>query len=446
LISFLSFAIPLALYLAWPSAMWNFDGVACAAALELGWPLYFFHANHLLYGFLGFAFWQLVGLHLGLSRALPALQFFTSLVAALGLVGVYRLLQKLLKNEMSSLLLTLGLSVTAAFWVWSVEAQVYALGFFPLSWATYILFDSRSENKYLWVGLLHGGAVLGHVMHVMWTVPAIYWMWGNTKAIRQYGVTLALATVLPYAFVLSFVVIPGRDLAHILIWLKGSAGLTPDRHWAWHSPGWVGPWQWLHSTVPALWGSFWPYGNAPVTNTVWALTAVSIILALTFLARSAKTDDRRMIRFSTFWLASYGLLLSTWEPATLCYRMTDIIPLGILFALAMRTWRVPVQILLACLFLTSTFAVNLTTRILPMHEVGRNSTYQETLSLSKISPPNSLYITPGGAPWIYLLYFTGRTAWNANMYDSGRLADEITHQKTQRPVYRLEGETWKKIS
>jgi hypothetical protein len=426
--------------------MWNFDGVACAAALELGWPLYFFHANHLLYGFLGFIFWKAVGMPLGLARALPALQFFTSLVAALGLVGLYRVLLSVLKSSVCSLLLTLGFATTAAFWVWSIEAQVYALGFFPLAWATYILLESESKMKYIVVGLLHAGAVLGHVMHAMWTVPAIYWMWGNTKAIRQYGVMLALATILPYALVLSFVVIPGRDLAHILIWLKGSAGLTPDRSWAWHSPGWIGPWQWLHSTVPTLWGSFWPYGNVPVTRTVWILSAISIIVVLTFLVRSAKTEDRRTFRFSVIWIAAYGVLLSTWEPATLCYRMSDIIPLGVLFALGLKTWRAPVQTVFASLFLASTLAVNLTTRILPMHDAGRNTTYQETLTLSKISPPNTLYITPGGAPWIYLLYFTGRTAWNANMYDPERLADEIGRQKNQRPVYRLEGASWKKVS
>src|SRR5260221_1232384 len=124
MISFLAFSLPLALYWAYPSALWNFDGVACAAALELGNPFYLFHANHLLYGFLGYGFWKLIGSPLGLIRALPALQFFTSLLAALGLLGLYRLLLALLKNNVSALLLTCGLSVTAAFWVWSVEAQV----------------------------------------------------------------------------------------------------------------------------------------------------------------------------------------------------------------------------------------------------------------------------------------------------------------------------------
>ena len=51
--------------------MWNFDGVACAAALELGNPIYYFHANHLLYGFFGALFWKAVQ-PLHVDRALPA--------------------------------------------------------------------------------------------------------------------------------------------------------------------------------------------------------------------------------------------------------------------------------------------------------------------------------------------------------------------------------------
>jgi hypothetical protein len=445
MISFLSFAVPLALYLAWPSAMWNFDGVACAAALELGWPIFLFHANHLLYGFLGCAFWKVAGLPFGMARALPALQLFTSLIAALGLVGLYRALQSVLKNNISAHLLTLGLAVTAAFWVWSVEAQVYALGFLPIAWATTILFKNEGENKFVWVGLLHAGAVLGHLMHVLWAVPALYWMWGKPKAIRQYLVTLFLATAIPYALVLAFVVAPRHDLFHILIWLKGSAGLTPDRSWAWHSAGWTGPWQWLKSTLPAFWGSFWPYENTLVKPVIWILTAVSMGLALLFLMRSASERGERAARFSWIWLGTYALFLSTWEPATLCYRMTDIVPLGILFALGLKKTRAPIQILLTTLFLGCTLTVNLASRILPMHDAGANKVYQETLSLSKISPSNSLYITQGGPSWIYLLYFTGRTAWNANAFPPGKLEEEIRRQKHTRPVYMQDGASWKKV-
>jgi hypothetical protein len=134
LIPFLAFILPLGLYVAFPSTMWNFDGVACAAALELGNPVFYFHSNHLLYGFLGVGFWKLTSL-MGLHRALPALQLFTSLLSVGGLLGVYQCILRLLQDRWLALGIVLSVSVTAVLWVWSVEAQVYALGFLGICWA-----------------------------------------------------------------------------------------------------------------------------------------------------------------------------------------------------------------------------------------------------------------------------------------------------------------------
>ncbi len=445
MISFLSFALPLALYLAWPSTLWNFDGVACATALEIGNPFYFFHANHLLYGFLGYGFWKFVGLPCGLTRSLPALQLFTSLLAALGLVAVHWLARSILKNKVSALVLTVGLSVTAAFWVWSVEAQVYTLGFFPLAWATYVLLEYVGAQKYVWIGLLHAAAVLGHLMHFLWAIPALYWMWGHPNAIRHYLKVLFLATMIPYALVLALVIAPKHDFAHVLIWLKGSAGLTPDRAWAWHFSGKTGAWRWFQSTASVFWGSFWPYGGIQVTAALWVLAGISILLFAVFLVRSWENRHEKTWWFSWIWLAVYGLFLSTWEPQTLCYRIPDIIPLGILFALGLKTWRAPLQILMSALWLGTTLALNLSTRILPMHQIERNLVYQDTLSLSKRSPPRSLYITQGGLSWIYLLYFMGRTAWNANAIDVGDLKKAIDRVKRNRPVYLQKGASWQRV-
>jgi hypothetical protein len=453
LIAFLAFAFPLMFYLGFPSSMWNFDGVACAAALELGQPAYYFHANHLIYGFLGFLFWKGIAAPLGMSKALPALQLFTSLLASAGLMGLFRLLQPLLKHKWSALLLTSSLAVTATFWVWSIEAQVYTLGFLALAWASFILLHHQSRRKYIYVGILQGAAVLGHLMHVLWTIPALYWMVDECrhlhisvhKVLRQYVASLGLVTLVPYILVVVLVIAPGRDLNRIAIWLKGSAGLTQDRHWAWHWSGWSGPWIWLRSTLPAIWGSFWPYGTTRVTPPMWILTMLSIILFVTLLVRGWGERSDRLSRFSCLWLGVYGILLSTWEPSTLCYRMTDILPLGILLALGLRTWRAPIQVLLVSLMLVSTLTLNLFTRIIPMHRTEQNATYQDTLSLSRITPANSLYVANNSLTWLYLLYFTGRTAWYTRSFEPNRLEAGIMRQKHSRPVYVQTESSWRQI-
>jgi len=446
LIGLLAFLLPLTLFLGFPSTLWNFDGVACAAALELGQPAYFFHANHLIYGFLGFFFWKWLCAPLGIARALPALQLFTSFLSAAGLVGLYRFCTTILQDRRIALGLTLSLATTAAFWVWSLEAQVYALGFLALVWATVVLFRLSGPQKYVWTGTLHGMAILGHQMHLLWIVPAVFWIRQEPdfqrRNLARYLGTLVAVVLIPYMLVLAFVIAPGRDFFHILSWLKGSAGLTPDHHWAWHFPGWAGPWIWLKSTAPALWGSFWPYGKASVSMGLWAMTAVSALITLFLLLRAAREFHERMVVFALLWLGVYGLFLSTWEPATLCYRMTDIIPLGILMAIGLKSMKTAVQGVLIGLLLVATVSVNLATRIGPMRRVEENTLYQETLALSKMTSPGSLYITEGGMSWIYLLYFSGRTAWNKHSWDPRRLNEEILKQKKSRPVYVQTGSSW----
>src|SRR4029077_7728860 len=91
--------------------------------------------------------------------------------------------------------------------------------------------------------------------------------------------------------------------------------------------------------------------------------------------------------FSVLWLAIYGIFFWTWEPATECYRMTDVVPLAILMALGLPFWRTVSnqRIFLGILFLAP-LTLNLTTRILPMHDASQNAVYQEITTLTTNTP------------------------------------------------------------
>jgi hypothetical protein len=240
------------------------------------------------------------------------------------------------------------------------------------------------------------------------------------------------------------VIAPGRDPGRILTWIKGSAGLTPDRSWSWHSAGWIGFWLWFKSTAPALWGNFWPYGTTRVGVGVDLLAAASIMCFLGLVIRGSRQSEK-MTRFAWLWIGVYGLFLSTWEPQTVCYRMTDIIPIGILLAFGLRDLKRSTQKIVATFLVLSTFTLNLTTRILPMHDAAQNKAYQETLSLSKITSPNSLYLTHGGLLWIYLPYFAGREAWNVTSFPPEALGLEVAREKRSRTVYSEQGSGWGKV-
>jgi hypothetical protein len=328
------------------------------------------------------------------------------------------------------------------FWVWSVEAQVYALGLLAISWATYWLFNGEDSRKWLRVGLLHAGAALGHVIHILWIVPALYWLWiegpaARRQNLRRYLIPLVLGVAIPYSLVIGGLVLPGHlQDRWPMKWLMGSAALNPNSVFQWHASGWNGPLVWALTTLKVFWGSFWPY-QTDVPAWGWALTLISGLPLAALLGLSLhEQKDRRWV-FCMLWLAVYGIFFWTWEPATECYRMTDLIPLGILMAFGLKTLkRAAPYAVLTVLFL-SFFALNLRTRIYPMQDARRNTLYQETLALANATPDQSLYLTAGQTPWIYLLYFSGRTAWNLHSLqrDPLRLESEVARGVSTRPVF-----------
>jgi hypothetical protein len=411
---FLAAAIPLAFYLAWPSTFWNFDGVACAAALELGNPVYFFHAQHLTYGFFGFLFWKLLA-PIGMTRALPALQIMNSFVAASALYFLWRLIKTLSGDAKLALILSSAAGVTAAFWVWSIEAQVYPLGVLGLAAASSALLAPDAKVRMKHIGFWHAFAVLGHVVHGLWIIPALYWIHREKLPLRPYLVTLIGIVGTAYGLVALFVLRPYQaGSAWFSHWVKGSLGLTADRSIAWHWPGWIGPWRWLHATPGVLWGTFWPYGGISIP---WAIHAVSvlsqILLAVFLVLLWCGRKKQPMISFAALWLGVYALFFFTWEPETLCYRVTDILPFSLLVMMGLlAVHHRGLRLALAGSWMASLMLVNGWTLAIPMHHSERNHVYQQTVALARMTPDQSLYLTNGGLTWIYLLYFTGRSAWN----------------------------------
>jgi len=114
-------------------------------------------------------------------------------------------------------------------------------------------------------------------------------------------------------------------------------------------------------------------------------------------------------------------------------------------AVGLKPLKTAAQAILIGILLTTTLSVNLATLIGPMRRPERNSLYQKTIALSKMTSPESLYITEGGTSWIYLLYFTGRTAWNRHSLAPERLNEEIARQKKVRPVYIQSGPSWEQV-
>jgi hypothetical protein len=402
-------------YLSTPSSYYNFDGVACAIAVELGDLSRLAHGNHLAYGLLGLVFdrsWRLLGYQ---GQAILSLQALDSLLGGLG-AGLFcrLLLRRLACSPAAAVTASLGLAFSYAYWFWSLEAQVYMLG------AVFMILaadEAFSVSPRPWaVGLWQACAVLGHVGHLMFA-PTAVWLLAATPhrraALRQYGAVLAGTVALAYVLAGLFCVRP-QDFSGLRLWLLGSAALKLGGEFDWQtgSSAAVNLWDWTFMTLrvfsDAMALSGWPQVLA------WILSAAGIATAA-----AGAWDLSRPARAALLWLGGYALLFTSWQPHTIVYRVSDLVPFWLLIALAIRKSSVKTAWLgLAVAALTLFNAVNL---VLPQRAPERNIAYQEALLIRKLTPEES-WIATSGPGQVYVPYFGHRKPLNMRYFqDPGRL-------------------------
>ncbi|PCI31282.1 MAG: hypothetical protein COB53_13545 [Elusimicrobia bacterium] len=389
-------AAALALYLALPSFRFNHDGVACAIAIELADVKHLLHGNHLLYGWLGMVFHGIVqALKLPLT-ALWSLQLMDSMLGALGTGLFCRLLLKLKLPVWIAWLASMGLATSYGWWLFSIDAQVYLLGamFMILAWTEAL---SEKPNPYrlaLWNSL----GVLGHVLNVFFAPAALYSLWRSRDGITlrkdfmRYAFVSIVFVTSAYAIAGIYGVKPA-DLEEFKVWMLGSAALGPGRSFRWYMPDSLatGIFQLLQS-------------GFRVVSAYWAVGAVLWLgaLAATFSRNSA---PRYAIR--TAWLGIIGTLpiLLTYEPYSIDYRVTDLVPLWLMAALWMRgdelspPVRVWPVVLVACIA-----AANMSGGLRSIMTPEMNRPYQKALWLKGTLPPHA-WVASSALDEVYVPYF-----------------------------------------
>ena len=301
------FAAVLLFNLSVRSLFFNFDGVACAIAVELSDFKHLVHGNHLAYGVVAWAFdriWRLFGYQ---GQALLVLQTLDSMLGAAGAAVFASLLRRMGRGERESVLGAAALAVCHAWWFWSLEAQVYMLGaLFAALAAREALCDHPRPRL---VGLWHAVAILGHVGHVM-AFPALAFVLIHKKdrrAIGPYIASVSVAVLCAYALAAAYAVRPTSFL-ELKLWLLGSAALGVDRAFAWHStPFSYGLAAWLKMSLRVFTEFVGRHGLA------WSVGVILAVLPVLAAARGA-AEKSREARFWLLWLAGYALLFISWEP------------------------------------------------------------------------------------------------------------------------------------
>lgn len=423
-----------AIYLSFPAARYNFDGVAAAIAVELGDHAHLVHGNHLAYAALGyflFVFFRSLRIPI---PALQSLQLFSSLLGAASIGGFTWLLLECGITPAIAAAGAIGLAVSKIYWIWSLEAQVFPLGAAFLMFAAAEAFRKKPNAWRL--GLLHAGAVLGHVGHLMFFPAAAYLLWTaqrppsparergrgafrlsesvRVRALIIYGSVFCGCVAVAYALA-AFWVKP-RSIEDLRIWLLGSAALAVDRSFGWHGGYSIaGLLSWLRISLEMAGGGLWGGG-------------VLIVAAGWGGWRSWKRD-RRIVAGCLLWLAGYAMLFLSWEPYTPDYRITDLAPLWLLACLGLSTWKQPVRIRAAlagvAVFILGAF--NFVGDILPASKPENNPDLQRALWIARETPPNS-WIIVDGIDQVYTPYFADRSFINLRYYSD---RPELLEQKVE---------------
>ncbi len=398
----------LLLYLAFPSSIYNFDGVACAIAVELGDIKHLLHGNHLIYGFAGFLFHRalaVIGLKMG---ALAALQIFGALLGAGGAAMFVQLLRRRGFSTRLSIFCAIGLAVSFGYWLWSIEVQVYLLSAFFLIGALGEALED--EPRVYRLALWHSMAMLAHGANVLWTPVALYALWRSRQDparrrtdVSRYLLASALCVLAVYMAAIVLAIEPA-DLRELKIWLIGTAGLTPDRSFAWHGP--LNPVRGLLD---------WLRVGGNIVSPLRVLALPLWFAVFWGLTRGSK-KDRRLAVSAALWIPVYALLYLQWEPTNLKYRLSDLIPLwlaGALLARRVCEWRWGRTV--CGVFLAILFAANLGMGILPGGRPGANEDYARAMWIKKSTPPDA-WIAAADVEEVYVPYFAHRRTINLRFY------------------------------
>jgi hypothetical protein len=392
-----AFAGALFLYVSFRSLYFNFDGVACAIAVDLSDFKHLVHGNHLAYGVLGWLFdraWIALGYR---GAALLPLQVLDALLGAGGAAVFCSLLRRSGLGERESLLGAAALAVSQAWWFWSLEAQVYMLGaFFAALAAREALAD---EPRPAIVGLWEACAVLGHVGHLM-ALPALAWLLTRKKGTKSLAPCLAaLAAVVLAAYAAAgLLAVRPRSVDELRLWLLGSAALSMDRSFAWHWPS-------AGAALPA-WSLMTLRVFAECVGRSGAARAAAVALAALPLAAAARGGARggRQARFWLAWLAGYAALFLTWEPATIVYRVSDLLGLWALAHLGLRPLSPRARAGLLAAWTAAAGAFNLATVVRPAADAANNADLTETRWAGARVPADAWMLATGPCA-VYYPYF-----------------------------------------
>lgn len=211
--AFMSLAL-LALYLAFPTKVYYWDGIVYAQMIEdaaAAAKISLAHPNHLIYGFVGYFLFRTlhaVGMNL---RALSVLRLLNSVFSAGCAALLFAILRDMFRSTYYSVCLTVLFALSAMWWKFSTDANPYIPSVFFLLLTFYLVLPDRKPAP-LPAALSFVAAMCFHELAIM-SYPVfalgVYWQEGSLRRSRglrnvikfslvTFGLTAGMYAVLFY--------------------------------------------------------------------------------------------------------------------------------------------------------------------------------------------------------------------------------------------------------
>ena len=412
----------LCLYLLFPTRSYVLEGLARAIPMELGLAQRLLLGNYLLYGLLGNLFYhalQFLGFE---GHAYVALQTMDSLIGACGLGLFYLILRAAGSGRAFSCLWTCVLGTSLGYWLWSSEAENYILSTVLLQLNfLFLLLNYKTRRISPWfLGVLQALAIFGHLVNGLFCLVALWFFTASygerwRKAFLVYAA--ACAAVVAAGFGAALAALAPSNVRQACAWILGSAA-GPGGQLRWHGSWWSlqGFRDWAKMTVRIFVSLSNPsYLHPPALPASSALSSVAAVLLLYIFVRGAvgfKTlwqKNRVFLVACAIWLGGYALVFTTWEPGTMVYRVSDLVPLVLVLALVSQTLAPGMRGQALVVMLTLALALgNFGAEIYPRSFWENNSSWVLMQFIKKSTEPADWVAARSGLESIYVPYFAER--------------------------------------
>lgn len=387
--------------------------------IETGRFAELFSGNYLLYGLVGNSFHRLLSFSGFSPIAVVSLQILDALIGAAGLFVFFQSLRCLGAERRTAAAWSAVLGLSLAYWKWSSDAENYIFSAFLLQvhWLALLAYAAGRRVPPVVLGAFHALTVLGHIVNMIFLPVGLWFLLaGNPRAWRrpaaQYLAASLAGVAVSYALVLGLAVRP-HDAGSALLWLMG----TLRTHGG--GVGWHGGYsfsnfaQWLGMTLNIF--------ASAKRRILWLAPAALAVLALTQI-RGLVGQRKTAAIGCLIWLAAYAAVFASWEPYTMVYRISDLVPLITLIFLGVgRRASVPVALLLALLLGAGNFSAEIYPRSLP-----RNNPRLMRMKFFRTETPPNAWIASGeadaGNDELYIPFFARRRPIVLASY-RGRLDD-----------------------